>query len=63
MTDNIYFIPQYIGCPECGRMYNALEITHFAQSSKDKEYICECGNSIPYEYLAKFFGMIKDVKI
>ncbi len=60
---NIYFIPQIIGCPECGKMYKALETLHEAQSSKDKEYICECGYAIKYEYLAKFFGMIKDVEL
>ena len=63
MTDNIYFIPQYIPCSQCNRKLNAHDVVTIAMQSKDKEYICECGNAMKLEVIGKYFAMIKDVKI
>ena len=62
-TTDVMFIPQYIKCPICGYKYAPFFLLERLLLPESFFMCIVCDYILTKEYVGRFFGVIKDVRM
>ena len=62
-TTDVMFIPQFIRCPICANEYSPLFLLERLILPESTFQCLACNYTFTKEYVGKFFGVIKDVRM